>query len=501
MGMGGTSAGNRRIDNDPAPAGVAPIATAGGGGHAGPVIRVRDLHKSFRIYRRPFDRLREKFAGRALHHEHCALRDVGFDLAAGEALAVLGANGAGKSTLLKLVTGILLPDSGEIRTQGRIAGLLELGTGFDGNLTGTQNLRANAGLLGMSAAEIAERWQEIIDFSELGEYIHAPVRTYSSGMVMRLGFAIAIHARPACFIVDEALSVGDARFQQKCLLRIQSFRRAGGSLLFVSHDLNAVKVLCDRALVLDHGRISFDGDPQQACLVYQKQMMRIGAQTAGGSTAAASRPSQSPQPQSLQPADATGAESFVPAARYGIGAVRIAAARLQGVAGERARFVSGETAVLHVRLEADVDTDTLSLGLMVRDRLGQDLFGTNTHLLGQVLDLRRGEAREWRFDIVLDLGPGQYTLTLGLHDSNNYTDDVQDWWNDSLMFEVDYAGAPDYVGVCPLPVRVAPVGSGGFAASADPAPGASTPVVATTAAATATMITTTTIAADVLAGS
>ena len=523
MGMGETSTGDCRIGNGPAPAGVAPVVPAGGCGHAGPVIRVRDLHKSFRIYRRPFDRLREKFAGRALHHEHCALRDVGFDLAAGEALAVLGANGAGKSTLLKLVTGILLPDSGEIRTQGRIAGLLELGTGFDGNLTGTQNLRANAGLLGMSAAEIAERWQEIIDFSELGEYIHAPVRTYSSGMVMRLGFAIAIHARPACFIVDEALSVGDARFQQKCLLRIQSFRRAGGSLLFVSHDLNAVKVLCDRALVLDHGRISFDGDPQQACLVYQKQMMRISAQTAGGPTAAASRPSQSPQPQSPQPqspqpAGAAAVESSVPAARYGIGAVRIAAARLQGVAGERARFASGETAVLHVRLEADVDTDTLSLGLMVRDRLGQDLFGTNTHLLGQVLDLRRGEARDWRFDIVLNLGPGQYTLTLGLHDSNNYTDDVQDWWNDSLMFEIDYAGAPDYVGVCPLPVRVAPVGTGGPLAAAEPVSGASAPVIAATAVAVtagavtagaatagvlsvaATSVTTTT-AADVLTGS
>lgn len=393
------------------------------------VIRVRHLCKSFRVYHRPLDRLREKFTGRTLHHEHRALHEIGFDLAPGEALAILGANGAGKSTLLKLITGILLPDSGEVRTCGRIAGLLELGTGFDGNLTGLQNVRANAGLLGLTPREIEAGLPEIVAFSELGEYIHAPVRTYSSGMVMRLGFSVAIHTRPVCFIVDEALSVGDARFQQKCLLKIQAFRRDGGSLLFVSHDLNAVKVLCDRAIVLDHGRVSYDGEPQEACLVYQKQMMQLGVQAAAQSSSA----------------------------RYGIGAVRIVAAHLESANGASGRFASGDTATLRVQLDADVDTQTLSLGLMIRDRLGQDLFGTNTHLLGQILDLRKGQSRELRFDISLNLGPGQYTLTLGLHDRNSYTDEVQDWWNDSLIFEVDYAGRPDYVGVCPLPVRAADV--------------------------------------------
>ena len=384
------------------------------------VIRAHNLSKTFRVYHRPHDRLREKFSGKVLHHEHRALADISFDLKPGEALAILGANGAGKSTLLKLITGILLPDTGEVQTRGRIAGLLELGTGFDGNLTGLQNIRSNAGLLGLAPAEIDEQLSAIIAFSELGDYIGAPVRTYSSGMVMRLGFSIAIHTQPLCFVVDEALSVGDARFQQKCLLKIQAFRQSGGSLLFVSHDLNAVKVLCDRAIVLDRGHVSYDGEPQAACLVYQKQMMQLDAKTSSE--------------------------------RYGKGAVRIASVRMENAAGFSGRFASGEAVTIKVRIDSDTPTQTLSLGFMIRDRLGQDLFGTNTHLQEQVLSLQKDASCEVAFELMLNLGPGQYTLTLGLHDSNNYTDDVQDWWNDSLIFEIDYAGRPDFVGVCPLPV-------------------------------------------------
>lgn len=389
------------------------------------VIRVQSISKTFRVYHRPLDRLRERFTRRRLHYEHRALSDISFDLKRGDALAILGANGAGKSTLLKLITGVLLPDSGSIQTQGRIAGLLELGTGFDGNLTGRQNIWANASLLGLQQADILEIFDDIIQFSELGQYLDAPVRTYSSGMVMRLGFSIAIHARPACFVIDEALSVGDARFQQKCLLKIQAFRQAGGSLLFVSHDLNAVKVLCDRAIVLDQGRISFDGPPQEACLIYQKQLMQLGPQG----------PSQGPSQ------------------RYGQSAIRIAAATLENGAGLSHRFPSGEPVILRVQLDTDVDTATLALGFMVRDRLGQDLFGTNTHLHQIDLPLRQGHSAEVSFHFALNLGPGQYTITLGLHDRHNFTDDVQDWWNDSLVFEVDYQGRPDYVGVCPLPVQ------------------------------------------------
>lgn len=384
------------------------------------VIRVQGLCKTFRVYHRPADRLREHLFRRQFHYEHKALKDINFELLSGEALAILGANGAGKSTLLKLITGVLLPDSGMLETSGRIAGLLELGTGFDGNLTGRQNLWSNASLLGLSQAEIQEVIEDIIRFSELGDYLDAPVRTYSSGMVMRLGFSIAIHARPACFVIDEALSVGDARFQQKCLLKIQEFRERNGSLLFVSHDLNAVKILCDRAIVLEGGRISYDGNPQEACLEYQKQLMHIGPN--------------------------------VESKRYGKGAIRIASASLVNAEGLSGRYLTSESVTLRVQLDSDVDSNTLALGFMIRDRLGQDLFGTNTQLHEIILDLKAGQSCDIVFEFLLNLGPGQYALTLGLHDKNNFTNDVQDWWNDSLVFEVDYEGRPDYVGICPLPI-------------------------------------------------
>ncbi len=393
------------------------------GAHADAVISVEGLCKTFRIYRNPMDRLREAVGGKPLHHTHVALRDISFSVAAGEALAIVGRNGAGKSTLLKIVTGIMLPDAGHVRSTGKVAGLLELGAGFDGNQSGLQNVRANAALLGLTHAEIEESIPHIVGFSELGDYINAPVRTYSSGMAMRLGFSIAVHARPSCFIIDEALSVGDARFQQKCLQKIQAFRRAGGSLLFVSHDLNAVKVLCDRAIVLEAGSVTYQGEPEVACLTYQKLLMKFD--------------------------DASSLDQR----RYGQGDVQIRSAELLNQRGDRRRFASGEEVSLRIELESTVDAANLSLGFMVRDRLGQDIFGTNTHLLKTTIECRAGEGLLVEFTLLLNLGPGGYAITVGLHDRDDYTNDVQDWWNNSLTFDVDYAGEPDFVGVCPLPVN------------------------------------------------
>jgi lipopolysaccharide transport system ATP-binding protein len=398
----------------------------------GPIIAVEGISKTFRIYHNPLDRLREAFGRRRLHHEHVALEDVAFTLAPGEAMAFIGRNGAGKSTLLKIVTGIMLPDTGQVRCNGRITGLLELGAGFDPNLSGLQNIRANATLLGLGAQEIEDSVEEIVAFSELGDFIHSPVRTYSSGMAMRLGFSVAVHARPACFIVDEALSVGDARFQQKCLRRIQEFRQAGGSLLFVSHDLNAVKVLCDRAVVLDRGRIVYQGEPEPACLFYQRLLMQL-------------------DPPEDAATDTT---------RYGQGGVRVRAASLTGAQGQDKRFSCGEEVRLRIELESSIDAQHLSLGIMVRDRLGQDIFGTNTHLQKTPLACKAGESLQVEFHLLLNLGPGSYAITFGLHDRDDYTNDVQDWWNNSLAFEVDYAGDMDFVGVCPLPVQGVHVRSG-----------------------------------------
>jgi len=208
--------------------------------------------KQFKLYRSPADRLREIVYRKKYHKDFVALDNISFEVKNGETLGIIGQNGAGKSTLLKILSGIVIPDSGTINVDGKVTGLLELGTGFNAEMTGLENIYMNGTLIGMTKDELDRKKQTIIDFSELGDFINEPIKTYSSGMTMRLAFSIAIHADPTCFLVDEALSVGDAYFQQKCMRKIQEFRAGGGSIVFVSHDMNAVKTLCDAAIMLEN---------------------------------------------------------------------------------------------------------------------------------------------------------------------------------------------------------------------------------------------------------
>jgi len=232
------------------------------------MIRVEHLTKTFKLYHSPADRLKEILLGRRYYREFTALQDVSFTVAAGETLGIVGQNGAGKSTLLKLLMGILIPDNGEIAIDGKISGLLELTIGFNSEFTGIQNIYMNGTLRGMSKKEIDAKCEKIVAFSELDDFIDEPIKTYSSGMVMRLAFATAIHDDPQAFVVDEALSVGDAYFQQKCTRKIMEFKEKGVSIIFVSHDLNSVKLLSDKALLLDHGQIVDEGEPAKVISTY-----------------------------------------------------------------------------------------------------------------------------------------------------------------------------------------------------------------------------------------
>lgn len=371
------------------------------------IVTVKNLNKKFKLYQRPADRLKEIFLRRDLHHTHCALNDISFELKKGEALAVLGQNGAGKSTLLKILTGVLLPDSGQVSIDGKVTALLELGTGFDVELSGYENILSNGLLLGMTRAEIEQQRHAIIEFSELEEYIHEPVRTYSSGMIVRLAFAVAIHASPDCFIVDEALSVGDGHFQQKCIRKIKSFRASGGSILFVSHDLNAVKLLCDRAMVLDSGRIVFDGDAAEGANEYNRIMTRLDEE---------------------QQADNDSG--------YGNGKARIVHALIKGEQSNTDLLVSGETAYIALTIKAAQRVPSLSAGLLIRDRFGQDIFGTNTHLHTLPIQLDPEESGTITFRVPMHLAPGKYTLTFALHAGDNHIDDCFHWCDNLLQFEV-----------------------------------------------------------------
>ena len=228
------------------------------------VIRVEDLDKVYRTFTTPIDRLKQWALGgkRQYYQESWALKDISFDIRRGEAVGLVGRNGAGKSTLLQVLAGTLRPSRGQALVRGRVSALLELGAGFNGDFSGRDNLYMNAAILGLSRDEIDERMDAVIDFADIGDYIDMPVRTYSSGMYVRLAFSLAISVQPDILIVDEALSVGDEGFQNKCFARIRDFQEAGGTLFFVSHSPQAVIQFCRRALLIDDGGVLLDGEPK-----------------------------------------------------------------------------------------------------------------------------------------------------------------------------------------------------------------------------------------------
>ena len=351
---------------------------------------------------------------------------MSFQVADGEALGVIGQNGAGKSTLLKLLTGVILPDAGDVRVRGRITGLLELGTGFNPELTGEDNIHANGTLLGMERDELAAKRDAIVAFSELGRFIHEPIKTWSSGMVMRLAFSIAIHAEPDCFVIDEALSVGDAHFQQKCIARIRDFRAAGGSILFVSHDMNAVKMLCDRALLLDGGRVVEAGTPETVVNAYNFLVARLDAS----------------ERHCLDDDRAAG--------DYGTGQVQISAVEVIGSGSRGATMSAGERAEIRLELQAREAVPDATVGILIRDRFGQDVFGTNSHQLDQPLTLVAGGRYRVVFRLAMALGPGKYTVTAAVHRQETHVDDCFHWRDRAAVFEIAGFSGQRFSGLCGL---------------------------------------------------
>lgn len=224
-------------------------------------IRVQLLSKHYHIYDHPRDRLLQMlWRGRKqFYRDFTALDQVSFEIAKGETVGIIGRNGAGKSTLLQLICGTLTPSGGHVEVNGRIAALLELGTGFNPEYSGRDNVLINAAILGLTPQETAARYQDIVDFADIGDFINQPVKTYSSGMYVRLAFSVAIHVRPDILIVDEALSVGDAFFQAKCMTRMRQMIDQGATLLFISHDIGAVKAICQKVIWLEHGKIRQQG--------------------------------------------------------------------------------------------------------------------------------------------------------------------------------------------------------------------------------------------------
>ncbi len=383
------------------------------------MIQVNNVSKVFRLYHDPKLRLKEIILRRQFSKSFTALRDVSFTVQSGETLGIIGENGAGKSTLLKIIAGILLPTTGSVSIDGHTTGLLELGTGFNPELSGVKNIYMNGLLLGMSKEEIDRKRDSIAAFSELGEFIDEPIKTYSSGMLMRLAFSISIHADPRAFVVDEALAVGDAYFQQKCMNRLREFREKGGSIVFVSHDMNAVKVLCDRAMLLNRGEIVEEGNADKVINTYNFLLAR---KSRG-------------EEIRLRKTDQKTA--------YGNFRAEIAGVEFLNGNGRNARvFSAGEKVTLKVRLKAHEDIERIVAGFLIRDRFGQDIFGTNSHHLSKITSLKSGEMLEYCYSFNLNIGPGKYTLTTAVHRDVTHVDESYHWCDNILSFEV--TGSKDY---------------------------------------------------------
>lgn len=236
-------------------------------------IQVKHLDKMYKLYNKPSDRLRETLGLKVPVREHYALRDVNFQVERGETVGIIGTNGSGKSTILKIITGVLNPTAGEVTVNGRISALLELGAGFNTEYTGIENIYLNGTMMGFSREEVDARLQDILDFADIGDFVYQPVKAYSSGMFIRLAFAVAINIDPEILIVDEALSVGDVFFQAKCYRKFEEFKKMGRTILFVSHDLSSISRYCDRVILLNKGVKMEEGSPKQMVDMYKQLLV------------------------------------------------------------------------------------------------------------------------------------------------------------------------------------------------------------------------------------
>ena len=384
-----------------------------------PVISARKLSKMYRMYAAPSAHLAEMLTlgRRSYHREFWALRDISFDLERGQTLGLIGPNGSGKSTLLEIVTGILAPTTGRIRTHGRIAALLELGAGFNPEFTGRENVFLNGEIMGLPRAEIERNFPKIAAFAEIGEFMEQPVKTYSTGMLVRLAFSAAIHVDPDILVVDEALSVGDAIFSNRCVQKFQELKARGVTVLLVSHDLGLVKLLSDRAMLLFQGQMMAEGDPNDVINRYIGMVLEREK-----ATDAATAP-----PAPVKPLD----YSF----RHGDRRAEVVHVELLNERGEAVPAVrSGEAVRVRLRASFAEDHPAPMFGLMIRNRIGMDVFGTNTQL--ENLDIgavRAGEQVEITFAFQCWLAPQEYTITVATQALDGSS---HDWLDDVIVFQV-----------------------------------------------------------------
>jgi lipopolysaccharide transport system ATP-binding protein len=391
------------------------------------IIQLDNISKSYAKYASGWHRAANWFGASIAPREQAqVLTNISFSVAKGEAIGIVGQNGAGKSTLLKVITGTLRATSGSLHVHGRIAAILELGMGFNHELTGRENVYHAAGLMGFKRIEIENLIDSISEFSELGEYFDQPLRVYSSGMQMRLAFSLATASRPEVLIIDEALSVGDTYFQHKSFARIKEYREQGTTLLFVSHDKAAVLNLCNRAVLLDKGQVLKDGYPESImdfynALIADKEHGKIEVQQ-----------HKSGKVQTIS----------------GTGEAKVSSIGLYDKDGKAQEVINvGQEVELRVVVDVHADIDELVLGYMIKDRLGQEIFGTNTCYTKQVIqDAKSGSRVEFKISFAANLGVGSYAVTTGLSSTDSHIEKNYQWQDMALVFDVANINRETFIG-------------------------------------------------------
>jgi len=402
-------------------------------------IKVESLTKIYKLYNTPMDRLKEALhpGRRKYHHDFHALHDVSFEVIKGEMVGIVGKNGSGKSTLLKLITGVLTPSSGAVTVDGRISALLELGAGFNPELTGVENAYFVGTLMGYSKEEMDAKLDEILSFADIGEFVHQPVKTYSSGMFVRLAFAVNINVDPEILIIDEALSVGDSYFVQKCMRKIDAFVNLGKTILFVSHDQQILKKYCHKAMLLNGGKIVLSGNPKQIIDIYNAQLFDeklIDVTTLKHS----------------QAGDRLSAAEGSSKLKFGNKLAVIKGVKLIDNQGNLSLTVmSNEFTSIIMEVNFKTSLEDVLFGITIRNKNGIDVYMINTDWKGMKINITDAERHyEISFKQSMSLAPGQYSVTPVVSQITASGICRLDWIADELIFDV--ISDDKFTGICNL---------------------------------------------------
>lgn len=403
------------------------------------VIEIHNLSKIYKLYDNPIDRLKEAFNPfrKQYHNEYYALEDINCTIGRGEVVGIVGKNGAGKSTLLQIITGVLSASSGACVVRGKISALLELGAGFNPELNGLENIYFQSSLLGYSSAEIDNTIGEILEFADIGNFIRQPVKTYSSGMYVRLAFAVAINVNPDVLIIDEALAVGDFRFRQKCLRKIKKFQEQGKTILFVSHDVGSVLEFCSRAIWLLDGRIYKSGQPVDVCKDYISYMTYGEVASAVGGRSNAVEISVEGSVPQIDEAEWVSVANCVSFGAKGA-EIKKVLFRTKGDSQKISVFEGGERVVFSVEILMNKTLDNPIVGFHLCDCKGIKILGMNTYVEGfNVSEFRQGELKivEFEFDFPF-LAIGNYSFSPAIAEGDLFDNIQHHWVYDAYIIKI-----------------------------------------------------------------